>query len=30
MNVQKEAISTAVMNSSGKLVKECVIETKAA
>src|ERR1700729_3384715 len=29
MNVHKEAISIAVLNSSGKLVMECVIETKA-
>jgi len=30
MDVHKEAISIAVLNSSGKLVMECVIETKAA
>src|SRR5580704_4320285 len=29
MDVHKEAISMAVLNSSGKLVMECVIETKA-
>ena len=29
MDVHKEAISIAVLNSSGKLVMECVIETKA-
>jgi hypothetical protein len=29
MNVHKESISIAVMNSAGKLVMECVIETKA-
>ena len=29
MDVHKEAISVAVLNSSGKLVMECVIETKA-
>ena len=29
MDVRKEAIVLAVMNSSGKLVMECVIETKA-
>ena len=29
MDVDKEAISIAVLNSSGKLVMECVIETKA-
>src|ERR1035437_837647 len=28
MNVHKEAISIAILNSSGKLVMECVIETK--
>jgi hypothetical protein len=28
MDVHKEAISIAVLNSSGKLVMECVIETK--
>jgi transposase len=30
MDVHKEAISIAVLNSSGKLVMECIIETKAA
>jgi transposase len=29
MDVHKEAVSIAVLNSSGKLVMECVIETKA-
>src|SRR5437016_7387298 len=29
MDVHKEAISIAVMNSAGKIVMECVIETKA-
>ena len=29
MDVRKEAISVAVLNSSGKLVMECRIETKA-
>ena len=29
MDVHKEAISLAVLNSSGKLVMECTIETKA-
>ncbi len=29
-NVHKEAISIAVLNSPGKLVMECIIETKAA
>ncbi len=29
MDVHKEAIAVAVLNSSGKLVMECVIETKA-
>jgi hypothetical protein len=29
MDVHKESISTAVMNSVGKVVMECVIETKA-
>src|SRR5713101_1991167 len=29
MDVHKEAISIAVLNSSGKLAKECTIETKA-
>jgi len=29
MDVHKEAISIAVLNFSGKLVMECVIETKA-
>jgi transposase len=29
MDVHKETISVAVLNSSGKLVMECVIETKA-
>ena len=29
MDVHKEAISVAVLNSSGKLVMECTIETKA-
>jgi hypothetical protein len=29
MDVHKESISIAVMNSAGKLVMECVIETKA-
>jgi hypothetical protein len=29
MDVHKEAISIAVLNSTGKLVMECVIETKA-
>src|SRR5260221_621336 len=29
MDVQKESISIAVMNAAGKLVMECVIETKA-
>jgi hypothetical protein len=28
MDVHKEAISVAVLNSSGKLVMECTIETK--
>jgi hypothetical protein len=28
MDVHKEAISIAVLNSSGKLVMECIIETK--
>jgi Ni2+-binding GTPase involved in maturation of urease and hydrogenase len=28
MDVHKESISIAVMNSAGKLVMECVIETK--
>src|SRR5207245_11570386 len=30
MDVHKEAISIAVLNSPGKLVMECIIETKAA
>ena len=30
MDVHKETISIAVLNSSGKLVMECTIETKAA
>src|ERR1700687_1597323 len=30
MDVHKEAISIAVLNSAGKLVMECTIETKAA
>jgi hypothetical protein len=29
MDLHKESISIAVMNSAGKLVMECVIETKA-
>jgi hypothetical protein len=29
MDVHKESISIAVMNSAGKVVMECVIETKA-
>jgi len=29
MDVHKESISIAVMNSTGKFVMECVIETKA-
>src|SRR3990170_3077980 len=29
MDVHKETISVAVLNSSGKLVMECVLETKA-
>ena len=29
MDVHKETISIAVLNSSGKLVMECIIETKA-
>jgi hypothetical protein len=29
MDVHKEAISLAVLNSFGKLVMECIIETKA-
>src|SRR6266403_5481 len=29
MDVHKESISIAVMNAAGKLVMECVIETKA-
>ena len=29
MDVHKEAISVAVLNSSGKLVMECILETKA-
>src|SRR2546422_11769883 len=29
MDVHKESISSAVMNASGKIVMECVIETKA-
>jgi hypothetical protein len=29
MDVHKESISIAVMNSVGKVVMECVIETKA-
>jgi hypothetical protein len=29
MDVHKESIKIAVMNSSGKFVMECVIETKA-
>ena len=29
MDVHKESISSAVMNASGKMVMECVIETKA-
>jgi hypothetical protein len=29
MDVHKEAISVAVLNSAGKLVMECTIETKA-
>jgi hypothetical protein len=29
MDVHKEAMSLAVLNSSGKLVMECIIETKA-
>ena len=29
MDVHKEAVAIAVLNSSGKLVMECVIETKA-
>jgi hypothetical protein len=29
MDVHKEAISIAVLNSAGKLVMECIVETKA-
>ena len=29
MDVHKESISMAVMNGAGKIVMECVIETKA-
>ena len=29
MDVHKDSISIAVLNSAGKLVMECVIETKA-
>ena len=29
MDVHKDSISIAVLNSSGKLVMECIIETKA-
>lgn len=29
MDVHRESVSIAVMNSAGKLVMECVIETKA-
>jgi hypothetical protein len=29
MDVHKESISSAVINASGKIVMECVIETKA-
>jgi hypothetical protein len=29
MDVHKESVSIAVMNSAGKIVMECVIETKA-
>ena len=29
MDVHKESISIAVMNSAGKIVLECVVETKA-
>jgi hypothetical protein len=29
MDVHKDAISIAALNSSGKLVMECIIETKA-
>jgi hypothetical protein len=29
MDVHKESISIAVMNAGGKIVMECVIETKA-
>jgi hypothetical protein len=29
MDVHKESISVAVMNAAGKIVIECVIETKA-
>ena len=29
MDVHRESISIAVMNSAGKIVLECVIETKA-
>jgi hypothetical protein len=29
MDVHKEAIAVAILNSTGKLVMECVIETKA-
>ena len=29
MDVHKESISIAVMNGAGKMVMECVIETKA-
>ena len=29
MDVHRESISIAVMNSAGKIVRECVIETKA-
>ena len=28
MDVHKESISIAVMNSAGKIVMECVLETK--
>jgi hypothetical protein len=29
LDVHKESISIAVMNSAGKIVMECIIETKA-
>jgi hypothetical protein len=30
LDVHKDTISIAVLNSSGKLVMECIVETKAA